>query len=555
MPVLFSGASMGPGLEKLGNSVANLGATIYDKIDEAEAVSQFQTGKLMLNKQMNVFDQNLAKDPKIDTWDDKNSKAMDDAWKGVQGVVTNPKAANMLNDYWVQQKVARSDDINGRVIEAKANQLHAQFLDNVDSIISDNSLTSLQKKAEIRELGDKATATMVVNPAVWVEEQKRLFTQIDKNDLLSAGLNVMETQGKEAGISWMIDPKNSETLSETDRSSLATSAADSYQLILSVRGKEADTNNKKNVGTVLDWILTGKVPKDAYAQIATMNFQTVPEAGVDGVAEKAQAYEFIKAYLADQEQAKKGSSMTQEEEDAQLSDWYTKVWQGQLAYTDTAIQDSAKQLFAQKVGTFGAKQRFMKFYQGYQAKDADLLDLYKPMQGASPEEIEISRRVIVYGQEYFEQHPEITDRAEKAGILKDIQRAASSPYITNAVKTLTGWQNLSDTFTIWAGGDPKKIELAELYQNGKLQSSMSANSDIKRDYDNMVAVLTPPNIITAAPTAIDPTKNRQSDGTYALAMRVSQDKKKVYKLVKVGNNFVWSWTNVATPKGPWTIVK
>ena len=58
MPGLFSyaGEQLASSIENVGNAATKLGFTIYDKLNEAEAVSQFNVGQTNLQDQLNQAD-------------------------------------------------------------------------------------------------------------------------------------------------------------------------------------------------------------------------------------------------------------------------------------------------------------------------------------------------------------------------------------------------------------------------------------------------------------------------------------------------------------------
>ena len=290
MAGLFSEASTGPALEELGASIGKLGMTIYGKLDEAEATSEYQSGQLRLEKMMNQFDQSLSQDPEYDTWGDKNTKAMSDSWDAATKSVKNPKAFNALNEWWVGQKVSRDKAINNRIIGARIAKLSGALHTNIDETMTSDASVD-QKKARIEGLGQAAVATNVADPGAWEDERARLFKTLDKNDLQSKGLAVMNQQGEEAGTLWMLDPKNSQNLTEQEREQIATSAASSHKLIETIQDKKARTSNLQIKGTFIDRIFAGDLPPTD--EIAKADWKS--SAGVDSVMDREELYKLQQA--------------------------------------------------------------------------------------------------------------------------------------------------------------------------------------------------------------------------------------------------------------------
>ena len=242
MPVLFSGASTGPATAQLGRSILGAGLTIFDKLNEAEAVSQFQTGQQALSKRMNQFDQLLARDPDIDTWRDKTSEEMDKAWNDAQGLVKNPLAANMLDEWWTGQKISKGAQVNDKIIYAKTNQLHGQFLANIGAEL-DSDNPSEVKKANIAILGEGATSTMVVDKAAWETKKEEIFNQLDESDLLNGGVEAMTQSGKEQGILWM--NQNFPGIPQAKKEILISTAERSYDRLVTIADTKATAANSK----------------------------------------------------------------------------------------------------------------------------------------------------------------------------------------------------------------------------------------------------------------------------------------------------------------------
>jgi hypothetical protein len=192
-----------------------------------------------------------------------------------------------------------------------------------------------------------------------------------------------------------------------------------------------------------------------------------------------------------------------------------------------------------------------------------IADTYKPLPGATEEEVAVARRTLVYGMEYLQKHPEIKDPAIRLKVFSDIHNNKVSAYINDAVTTLMTPQKIGDTFLKWAGKDPKKLNMADLYQKGTLQASLDVDSGVKNDFTNMVNVLTPSDLVISAPTKIKTETNKRAEGQfkglYPLDMRLSSDGKTVYQLWKNGADISWyslsvSKANNFTDKD-WTKVK
>ena len=477
MAGLFSGASTGPALEELGASIGKLGMTIYGKLDEAEATSEYQSGQLRLEKMMNQFDQSLSQDPEYDTWGDKNTKAMSDSWDAATKSVKNPKALNALNEWWVGQKVSRDKAINNRIIGARIAKLSGALHTNIDETMTSDASVD-QKKARIEGLGKAAVATNVADPRAWEDERARLFKTLDKNDLQSKGLAVMNQQGEEAGTLWMLDPKNSQNLTEQDRHTVSDAAGQSYKLVLAVQGKKADTENKKLFDQALNWVLEDNIPADAYSQIEKMDWKTVAEAGVDGTAEKKAAYEMVKSAVE-----KSGHGGGKAASDTALAPLYDE-YMGDPDHSETNKRKYIQKMLKNKgIIDETSKKEFYNFVTKYDFTPADkaAVETAKPAAGASPAELDLAKQVQMYSANYFTAHKDITDQATKNKIVQDLKDTLGDKYIKDAVTTITtgerGWftRNTDWVRGVFGGHSIDETQhIADLIQTGKMQEAVDA---------------------------------------------------------------------------------
>jgi hypothetical protein len=600
MAGLFSGASTGPALEELGASIGKLGMTIYGKLDEAEATSEYQSGQLRLEKMMNQFDQNLSQDPEYDTWGDKNTKAMSDSWDLATKSVKNPKAFNALNEWWVGQKVSRDKAINNRIIGARIAKLSGALHTNIDETMTSDASVD-QKKARIEGLGQAAVATNVADPGAWEDERARLFKTLDRNDLQSKGLDLMNKQGLEAGAEWMLDPQNSQTLNEEERKTVTEAAAQSYNIVLGIKKKKADAENNNSLVTVNGWVASGKIPDDAVAKIlgtakdGNLQWVDLPDAGVNGSQQKDSALKLIRSTLkpdpvtdfekqwdaAPKQDAatrkgiidsfnqvpginstqkarlnaylnvKKGGKPTQEDEDAALADWYEKVQRRELDISDSNTANNVlKQIWDNDSYAFGAKQRFSQFIAAKAKQEqADptmkaLYDSYKAPPGSSPEEVDISRKMGLYGAEYFEKHPEITNPKDRENIMNGLHSYFADAYIDDSIVKLSrGFAAIPRVVASWFGADPERAHIADLVQQGDLQEASDAGDTVAtaqlKTFTTALGQQADARFPGNAELAVSPRTKGPQKGKQPLYRTLSSDQKTVYELWKIGNDINW----------------
>jgi hypothetical protein len=471
MAGLFSGASTGPALEELGASIGKLGMTIYGKLDEAEATSEYNSGQLLLEKQMNAFDQQLSQDPNIDQWGDKNTKAMSDAWDQTTKSIKNPKAFNALNDWWVSQKISRDKNINGRVIAARINRLAGTLQSNLDTTMTDQNMTIEQKKERIAKLNDDAVNTMVRHPEEAAYDLANRFKTLDKNDLQSKGLDIMNQQGEEAGTQWMLDPKNSQTLNDEERKSVSTAAASSYKLVLAVKGKKAASNNSGNLDKVNDWIMTGDVPDDAYSQILKMDWQSVQEANVDGTSDKRRAYEWIQQYEKTASGKKGGGTV--EEQDELFRKYYLEYADKSFQNTDANRRDLLDRAEKDSKDRGLPIDGFMRLRKTI--KDEIPTETKSNVAAAAPtapgetvEEKKVREEATTEALLYLRKNPNINGPGEQQKVVEDFLALKKSKFVQEKIATLASGEKPLLTKLFGNKSAAQKDQLGEFIQTGKM---------------------------------------------------------------------------------------
>lgn len=189
-------SSYDPGaLLRLGRSVLGLGETIYDKVNQADAHSQYMQGMELLRKGVIDFNNGLATDQNPDGYLDKWSKASDQIFKQSTGMLKNQDALSALKDQWENIGIKQYETITGYQTQAKVNQTIDRTMETIDKNSLDNTKGNQDRKAFNRQAMAPLIATGAVNPDV----ARRTLEQYDKKVDMSAMEEGLKQIGQKNG--------------------------------------------------------------------------------------------------------------------------------------------------------------------------------------------------------------------------------------------------------------------------------------------------------------------------------------------------------------------
>jgi hypothetical protein len=551
-------------------------------------------------------------------WQDQNTKAMDEAWATIEKTIPNQGAKNQLNDWWQGQKESRSRRIESDTINARINQLGGQYEDLRKRTITDSTLDVDSKVAKLTGLANQYTEMGVIPAQSAQDHLFADAHALYKNGNLSAIQKKMEAEGTQAGFDWGNDPDSDygQMLTPEQRAQNAEAAKRSRQSSLTLQKENAQNAADANVTTVTSWIAENKIPEDAIARINgtaqkpedNLKFPSVmdgPDAVYSGEKQQQAAMKLLEARTkfdpvtafevrwdhADKQDAAtrdaltkefdsvqgitsvqksrlksylsvgRGQKPTQEDEDAVLAQEYEDVQLRKVDISDAGIiADITKNVWNDEKASFGAKQRFSQFIAAKQKQEQSdpsmkaLYDSYKAPPGATPEEVEIARKMGLYGVEYFEKHPEVTNPKDRENIMNGLHSYFSDAYIQDSiVKLAGGLPGAARAIASWFGADPEREHIADLVQAGDLQLASAAGDTVaEQQYGAFTQALgreATAKFPGSQPLAITPRTKGQQKGKQPLYRTLSSDQKTVYELWKIGGNISWYSLPASKAKG------
>ena len=188
---------------KLGNAVTGFVGTVAEKIDDAEAASEYNNGLEVLRRGLTDFDLSLAQDPDWRSYPEKAAKKENDLWTQVDKTVKHQGAKNQLQSKWQEMRedhYARIGSISNEVrIRQYAGDLAARadgrLQDVLDGKISSAEATS-RNEADYKMSADSG----VITPLDAYNTTKRLQYETETAEATRTVRELARAQGWDAAI-------------------------------------------------------------------------------------------------------------------------------------------------------------------------------------------------------------------------------------------------------------------------------------------------------------------------------------------------------------------
>jgi len=544
-------SDVGGAYQRLGNAIFGAGMTIYDKLNKADEVMQFQAGQQTLANMANQFDQQLATNPNHDKWMEDNETFQSQAFDTVSKTMKNQGAINALNTWWDSNKIERNKQLNGKIISARIGENLGLLQNNVDSVMK-GAGDAEAKKAKILEFLNGAESTNLLDKEQVVKTKDSLFQKIDgdaaetnaRNELYQKGMNVDDVNN---------EVYNNHLLSDEQKASItriiSADYAHSQAMLKEKQTKEisqieTDAFNKIDHGT---W---GQKDMDSLDASS-------PQLGPGAAA----AYHIIHDYMKSVDKERNGGSGTQESHAA-----VTALYDEWLNTTDHSSENAHR--FGVRLSNIkdhtaaDDREWFNMVKQPLNPQDEGLLKQYSPNAAQTPAEKSASQETIKDGYQALAQNSDKTI-AQKKQILSDINDVNTSKYINKQMgKIWTGEPN----FLGWTGISQQERDFGELINSGKLAEAVKAEDPIATQRWNefrqqSAASLSGITGIDIHDIGASIKPNEKKDGNLIEAVQYeSKNGKKVpakyYRLrfsPKGGQE--WYETSAANyPNGPWVMV-
>lgn len=192
---------------KAGDAFQKLMGTIYDKLNQAEANTQYKAAYESLRKSTIDFNNSLATDPEPEKYVEKWDKAKDSIWKNSTRMVKNQDALKALQDTWQNMDIDQYKSVSGIQTQARVNKTIDQAAATTDTIAQDNTKGNADRKAEIRKLWAPLKATRAVNSATLDKQMELWDRKIDKSAMEEVVRQTATVKGPDFAIDQIDNPE------------------------------------------------------------------------------------------------------------------------------------------------------------------------------------------------------------------------------------------------------------------------------------------------------------------------------------------------------------
>ena len=267
--------SPSPGaVQGASNAAVNLIETVFGKLNEAEANTQYKSAYETLRKSTIDFNNSLATDPEHDKYLEKWSKAKDTIWKNSTRMVKNPDALRALGDTWQDMDIKQYENISGIQTKARINDTYNKAAQTSTNLIQDSTRSNEERKKELRSTWEPLVNAGIIDrqtaQGYYAEDDR----SIDLNAAEATVRTIARSQGWESAISSMDNPEVTQFFPslkpqdiDTLKSKMETQARwDNQQFKKQVHDKNSEIEDQFSHD-----LLNGKLTPDAIDKASLVN--------------------------------------------------------------------------------------------------------------------------------------------------------------------------------------------------------------------------------------------------------------------------------------------
>lgn len=267
--------SPSPGaVQGASNAAVNLIETVFGKLNEAEANTQYKSAYETLRKSTIDFNNSLATDPEHDKYLEKWSKAKDSIWKNSTRMVKNPDALRALGDTWQDMDIKQYENISGIQTKARINDTYNKAAQTSTNLIQDSTRSNEERKKELRSTWEPLVNAGIIDrqtaQGYYAEDDR----SIDLNAAEATVRTIAQSQGWESAISSMDNPEVTQFFPslkpqdiDTLKSKMETQARwDNQQFKKQVHDKNSEIEDQFSHD-----LLNGKLTPDAIDKASLVN--------------------------------------------------------------------------------------------------------------------------------------------------------------------------------------------------------------------------------------------------------------------------------------------
>ena len=208
-----------------GKAIGDAFFTVADKLDAAEATTQFNNGQESLRRSVNQFSLDLQSDPDWKNYQNKGAKFIDQQNQLIDKLATNGRAKQMLQQWWMDQRDTLSARVGEEQLKGRRNETIGTANKNINDTMQDvvsGTIDAETGKAKLRALQDPLVRSNMVDRATAEANYKDWDHKIDQAAVTHGAFSQIKIKTPDglpnfqAAHDFLANPKNTTGLSDAE---------------------------------------------------------------------------------------------------------------------------------------------------------------------------------------------------------------------------------------------------------------------------------------------------------------------------------------------------
>ena len=222
--------------------------TLYDRLNTADANSQYLWGTQQLKKSMTDFNNSLLTNNDYSGYVDKMKSADQSSFDSVMSKITNPSAKEKLNQEWQTMSTDHYDQVSTLATKQKVAAIDGRYVDSWNSVV-DSSSSAAEKKQELKGIYDSWLSAGTRDKVALARQLGTAYAQIDSQDAYAQGMAALQKSGNlEDGLKAIDDYQG---IPDSVKGTLGSKLTTQWKFIEQQRVRQVD---QKNLGTLDQYV-------------------------------------------------------------------------------------------------------------------------------------------------------------------------------------------------------------------------------------------------------------------------------------------------------------
>ena len=268
----FYGGPSGQAVQGLGNAIVGAGLTVYDKLNQAEATSQYLGAYDAMRKGMTDFDTQIQQSADWQQYGHLAQENDQKLFESIEGTIKNPVAKNRFIQDFTAARATHYESVSRLANQRRIADTYGQTISSLDEIGQQVSGAGYTPTA-IAEAESKMKMAHDAGGLLGGYEQYRIdaiASSVRRNIYMGkleqeAYSTALSKRNIQSGLSYAVDPVNSPNLDEASRRTVAGIVKTTYEDALGKRQKEQDSRDDKMLLSLETMVDQGKYNPSLFA--------------------------------------------------------------------------------------------------------------------------------------------------------------------------------------------------------------------------------------------------------------------------------------------------